>query len=156
MGRCSEGDRRSVRCCCFQLLTAPNRDSTCFCLQLVCSDLNKAIGPEKRRIVLCSALLEFSHTSAPKHTASLYLGAADALTLLLSMSDDEDEIATIALAFEMVYRGEKEGIIYSYRQVGAPLVPLCLRLLERAERRGKAMEGTMCDISKVLLYMTRK
>ncbi|KAL7520860.1 hypothetical protein ACHAWX_005560 [Stephanocyclus meneghinianus] len=131
------------------------RDERWAGVRRVVEDLNKAIGPEKRRIALSSALLEFSHTSAPKHTASLYLGAADALTLLLSMSDDEDEIATIASALEMVYRGEKEGIIYSYRQVGAALVPLCLRLLERAERRGKAMEGTMCDISKVLLYMTR-
>ena len=71
------------------------------------------------------------------------------------MSEDEEEISIIASALEMVYRGEKEGIIYSYREVGAALVPLCLRLLERAERRGKPMEGTICDISKVLLYMTR-
>ena len=117
--------------------------------------LNKAIGPEKRRVALHTAAREFTAQDAKGCTASLYLGAADALTLLLSMSDDEEEIGVTAACLELVYRAEKEGIVYSYREVGAALVPLCLRLLERAERRGKAMEGTMMDISKVLLYMTR-
>eukprot|EP00956_Cyclotella_meneghiniana_P041889 scaffold243604_cov20-Cyclotella_meneghiniana.AAC.1 len=71
------------------------------------------------------------------------------------MSDDDEEIAMIASALELVHRAEKDGIIYSYREVGAALVPLCLRLLERSERRGKAMEISMMNISNVLLYMTR-
>jgi hypothetical protein len=99
--------------------------------------------------------LELSSGDVAKFTASLYLETAEALTLLLSMSDDEEEIGTIAACLELVFQSEKEGIIHSYREVGAALVPLCLRLLERTERRGKGMERIMTDISKVLLYMTR-
>ena len=131
------------------------RDKQYIQIRKVVDELSKAAGPEKQRLALSAALREFSHDDVARHTASLYLGAADALTLLLSMSDDEEEIRVIASALEMVYRADKEGIVYSYREVGAALVPLCLRLLERAEQRGNAMERTMEDISKVLLYMTR-
>jgi len=124
-------------------------------IRKVIAALNKAVGHEQRREALSCALREFSHDDTMRHTASLYLGAADALTLLLSMSDDDEEIAMIASALELVHRAEKDGIIYSYREVGAALVPLCLRLLERSERRGKPMEISMMNISNVLLYMTR-
>lgn len=127
-------------------------------IRIVVAGLNQAVGREQRREALSRAVREFGHDDAVRHTASLYLGAADALTLLLSASDDEEETASIASALESVYRAEKDGIVHSYREVGAALIPLCLRLLERSDgRRGsKAVEQRIAtDISNVLLYMTR-
>lgn len=72
------------------------------------------------------------------------------------MSDQEDEICSITSALEMVYRAEREAVIISYQDVGAALVPLLLRLLERCEKGRKVLaEACICNISKVLLHMTR-
>lgn len=124
-------------------------------IRQIVSELNRALSPEKRRTILNQAR---SNCVFLDGTASLHLGAANALTLLLSMSDDDTDIGLICSNLEMVYQGAgKESIATSYREVGPALVPLCLRLLERCERkRGGMMEGAvMEDISKILLYMTR-
>ncbi|KAL9180309.1 hypothetical protein ACHAXT_008279 [Thalassiosira profunda] len=120
-------------------------------------ELNKAIGPEKRRAAVDRACLEFDHDNAALHNAELYLGAANVLCLVLSMSDDADEVRNICRALEMVYRAEREAVVISYQDVGAALVPLLLRLLERCEKGRKAMgsEATIGAISKILLHMTR-
>jgi hypothetical protein len=79
-------------------------------LRRIVDELNKAIGPEQRRKALHSTLLELSSGDVAKFTASLDLGTAEALTLLLSMSDDEEEIGTIAACLELVFQSEKEGL----------------------------------------------
>ena len=120
------------------------------------TDLNKAIGPEKRKAAITQACLEFDHQDESKHNAELYLGAANVLCLVLSMSDQEDEIRSITCALEMVYRAEREAVIISYQDVGAALVPLLLRLLERCEKGRKTLaEACIGNICKVLLHMTR-
>ena len=127
----------------------------------VVDELNKAIGPETRRSAIDRACMEFDHTNELQHNAELYLGAANILCLVLSMSDQEDEIRYICSALEMVYRAEREAVIISYQDVGAALVPLLLRLLERCEkveRRkvvGVSSEATIANISRILLHMTR-
>mmetsp|Transcript_5738 Transcript_5738/g.13038 ORF Transcript_5738/g.13038 Transcript_5738/m.13038 type:complete len:900 (-) Transcript_5738:273-2972(-) len=125
----------------------------------VVDELNKAIGPEKRRSAIERACIEFDHPNDLQHNAELYLGAANVLCLVLSMSDQEEEIMSICSALEMVYRGEREAVIISYQDVGAALVPLLLRLLERCEKGRKVIsasaEATIGNISRILLHMTR-
>lgn len=123
----------------------------------VVDELNKAIGPEKRRSAIERACMEFDHQNELQHNAELYLGAANVLCLVLSMSDNEDEIRNICAALEMVYRAEREAVIISYQDVGAALVPLLLRLLERCEKGRKVInaEATISNISRILLHMTR-
>lgn len=123
----------------------------------VVDELNKAIGPEKRRVAIERACIEFDHGNELQHNAELYLGAANVLCLVLSMSDQEDEIRSICSALEMVYRAEREAVIISYQDVGAALVPLLLRLLERCEKGRKVIsaEATISNISRILLHMTR-
>ena len=45
------------------------------------------------------------------------------------MSDNDEEVQHITAALEMVYRADREAVIFSYHDVGAALVPLLLRLL---------------------------
>ncbi len=119
-------------------------------------DLNKAIGADKRQAAIANANVEFDHNDETLHNAELYLGAANVLCLVLSMSDKEDEIESICSALEMVYRAEREAIIISYQDVGAALVPLLLRLLDRCEIGRKVLaEATIEHISRILLHMTR-
>ncbi|KAL7529735.1 hypothetical protein ACHAXR_003129, partial [Thalassiosira sp. AJA248-18] len=125
----------------------------------VVDELNKAIGPEKRRSAIERACIEFDHANELQHNAELYLGAANVLCLVLSMSDGEEEITRICACLEMVYRAEREAVIISYQDVGAALVPLLLRLLERCEKGRKVVsanaEATIGNISRILLHMTR-
>ena len=113
--------------------------------------------PGKRRSAIERACVEFDHAIDSQHNAELYLGAANVLCLVLSMSDEDDEICNICSALEMVYRAEREAVIISYQDVGAALVPLLLRLLERYEKGRKVInaEGTIENISRILLHMTR-
>ncbi|KAL7427886.1 hypothetical protein ACHAXH_001685 [Discostella pseudostelligera] len=126
-------------------------------VKCVVDELNRAIGPEKRRAAIALACKEFDHANELQHNAELYLGAANVLCLVLSMSDQEDEIQSICSALEMVYRAEKEAIINSYQDVGATLVPLLLRLLERCEKNRKVIStgDTISHISRTLLHLTR-
>lgn len=119
-------------------------------------ELNKAIGPDKRKAAIEHANVEFDHSDEVQHSAELYLGAANVLCLVLSMSDKDDEIESICSALEMVYRAERQAVIISYQDVGAALVPLLIRLLDRYEVGQKVLaEATIEHISKILLHMTR-
>jgi len=122
----------------------------------IVDDLNKAIGPDKRQAAIANANIEFDHNDEMQHNAELYLGAANVLCLVLSMSDQDDEIEAVCSTLEMVYRAEREAVIISYQDVGAALVPLLLRLLERCEVGRKVLaEATIEHISRILLHMTR-
>lgn len=115
-------------------------------------------GPENRRTAIGMACAEFDHGDDARHGAELYLGAANVLCLVLSMSDQDDEIRSLCSALEMVYRAEREAVILSYQDVGAALVPLLLRLLDGCEggRRATASaESTVSHVSRTLLHMSR-
>ena len=117
-------------------------------------------GPENRRAAIEMACAEFDHGDNARHSAELYLGAANVLCLVLSMSDQDDEVRSVCSALEMVYRAEREAVVLSYQDVGAALVPLLLRLLERCEggggRRSTASaEPTVTHVSRTLLHMSR-
>lgn len=123
----------------------------------VIDELNRAIGPERRHAAIVLACKEFNHANELQHNAELYLGAANVLCLVLSMSDQEDEIESICSALEMVLRADREAVVNSYQDVGATLVPLLLRLLERYEmnRRVISTGDTISHISRTLLHLTR-
>ena len=106
------------------------------------------------------ACAEFDHGDDARHSAELYLGAANVLCLVLSMSDQDDEVQSVCSALEMVYRAEREAVVMSYQDVGAALVPLLLRLLERCEGGGgrrltASVEPTVTHVSRTLLHMSR-
>ena len=132
------------------------KDSRYTGVRRVVDELNKAIGPDKRKSAVAQACAEFDHGIEAKHSVGLYLGAANVLCLVSSMSEKEDEIQSICAALEMVCRAEREAVIISYQDVGAALVPLLMRLLDRCENGRKVMaEATIANISRILLHMTR-
>jgi hypothetical protein len=100
----------------------------------------------------------FDHGDDTRHSAELYLGAANVLGLVLSTSDQDDEMRSVSGALEMVYRAEREAVVSSYQDVGAALVPLLLRLLERCEdgrRVTASTESIVTHVSRTLLHMSR-
>jgi hypothetical protein len=119
-------------------------------------DLNKAIGHDRRIAAITNACEEFDHWETEKHDLELTLGAANVLSLVLSMTDNDDEIRMICAALEMVYRGSHEVVAKSFTEVGAAVVPLLLRLLERCESGNmRNADVSIMNITKVLLYFSR-
>ena len=120
------------------------------------TELNKAIGHERRIAAITNACAEFDHWDEAKHNAELQYGSANALSLLLSMSDDDDEIRMICAALEMVFRASGDVVKTSFQEVGAAIVPMLLRLLERCESGSmKHADVSILNITKVLLYFSR-
>jgi len=124
--------------------------------KMVIQELNKAIGYERRIAAITNACAEFDHWDTERHNAELQLGGANVLGLVLSMTDEEDEIRMICAALEMVYRASTEIVRKSYQDFGPAVIPLLLKLLERCEDATlKHAEVSILNISKVLLYFSR-
>lgn len=120
------------------------------------ADLNQAIGHDRRVAAIRNACAEFDHWDDQKHNAELHFGAANVLSLVLSMTDDDDEVRMICAALEMVHRASHENVKSSFHEVGAAVVPLLLRLLERCESGNmKHADVSIMNVSKVLLYLSR-
>ena len=121
-----------------------------------CTELNKAIGHDRRIAAITNACAEFDHWDEAKHNAELQYGSANALSLHLSMSDDDDEIRMICAALEMVFRASGDVVRTSFQEVGSAIVPMLLRLLERCESGNmKHADVSILNITKVLLYFSR-
>lgn len=119
------------------------------------TDLNKAIGHEKRIAAITNACEEFDHWHTEKHNIELQLGCSNVLTLVLSMTEDEDEIRMLCSALEMVYRASTSMVSKIFKE-GSDVVPLLLKLLERCETSyQKHTEISILNITKVLLYFSR-
>ena len=124
--------------------------------QYFCEELNKAIGHERRIAAITNACAEFDHWDESKHSAELHFGSANVLSLLLSMTDNDDEIRMICAALEMVFRANTDNVKSSFYEVGAAVVPMLLRLLERCESGSmRHADVSILNITKVLLYFSR-
>merc|ERR1740124_1809592 len=122
----------------------------------VIQDLHKAIGHERRIAAISNACAEFDHWDTEKHNTELEHGAANMLCLVLSMTEEEDEIRMICAALEMVHRASTEMVCKSFQDVGPKAIPLLLRFLQRCENTNmKHAEVSILNITKVLLYFSR-
>jgi len=122
----------------------------------VIEDLKTAVGRTQRLTAITLACAEFDHCITERHNAELSLGSAKALRLLLSTTNNDDEISLICAALEMVYRASPEMVRLSFDDVGAQIVPLLLRLLERCENGTvKHADDSILNITKVLRYLSR-
>jgi len=105
---------------------------------------------------ITNACAEFDHWDTESHNIELQLGCSNVLCLVLSMTDNEDEIRMICAALEMVYRASTEAVRSTFQEVGPAVVPLLLKVLERCEHSMlKHAEVSILNISKVLLYFSR-
>ncbi len=105
---------------------------------------------------ITNACAAFDHWDTQKHNIELQLGCSNVLCLVLSMTDNEDEIRMICAALEMVYRASTEAIRNSFQEVGPSVVPLLLKILERCESTMiKHADISIMNISKVLVYFSR-
>lgn len=76
--------------------------------------------------------------------------------MVLSMTDNEDEIRMICSALEMVYRASTSTVSKTFQDVGPDVVPLLLKLLEQCETtHQKHANVSIMNITKVLLYFSR-
>jgi hypothetical protein len=113
-------------------------------------------GHERRIIAITNACAEFDHGDELKHNIELQNGAANVLTRLLSMTDDDDEIRMICAAIEMVFRAQSTHVHVAFDKCGSMMVPIVLRLLERAENGNmKHADVSILNITKTLLYISR-
>ena len=120
------------------------------------TELSKAMDQERRMAAITNACAEFDHWDTERHNIELQLGCSNVLCLVLSMTDNEDEIRMICAALEMVYRASTEAVHKTFQEVGPAVVPLLLKVLERCEHSMlKHAEISILNISKVLLYFSR-
>lgn len=130
-------------------------------------------------MAITNACAAFDHFDEVRHNVELQQGAAHALCKVLAAvsaatatstkdgnnakgkkdSTDDDEIRMIAAALEMVFRGKSACVqaAFESNKCGQQLLlPLLLRLLERAEN-GSMKHADVCilNMSKVLLYLSR-
>jgi hypothetical protein len=130
-------------------------------LTLPCAfaELHKASessGIERRIIAITNACAEFDHGDDMKHNVELQNGAANVLAKVLSMTDDDDEIRMICAAIEMVFRAQTTYVHVAFDKCGSVMVPILLRLLERAENGNmKHADVSILNITKTLLYISR-
>jgi len=119
-------------------------------------ELNKATDQDRRIAAITNACAEFDHWDTEKHDIELKLGSSNVLCLVLSMTDNEDEIRMICAALEMVYRASTDAVRNTFEEVGPAVVPLLLKVLERCEHDIlKHAKVSILNISKVLLYFSR-
>jgi len=125
-------------------------------VKFIISDLNKAIGHERRIAAITNACAEFDHWDTDKHNIELQLGCSNVLSLVLSMTDNEDEIRMLCSALEMVYRASTAIVSKTFQDVGPAVVPLLIKLLEKCESSHlKHADVSILNITKVLLYFSR-
>mmetsp|Transcript_26350 Transcript_26350/g.39500 ORF Transcript_26350/g.39500 Transcript_26350/m.39500 type:complete len:775 (-) Transcript_26350:174-2498(-) len=136
--------------------TDHDRNETIHNVKIIISDLNKAIGHERRIAAITNACAEFDHWDTDKHNIELQLGCSNVLSMVLSMTDNEDEIRMICAALEMVYRASTAVVSKTFQDVGPDVVPLLLKLLEQCETtHQKHAAVSIINITKVLLYFSR-
>lgn len=124
-------------------------------VKTIIADINKAIGHERRIAAITNACAEFDHWDTERHNVELQLGCSTVLCLVLSMTDNEDEIRMICAAMEMIYRASTSMVSKTFQE-SPDLVPLLLKLLERCEMaRQKHADVSILNITKVLLYFSR-
>jgi hypothetical protein len=120
------------------------------------TELNRAAGSDRRIAAITNACAEFDHVDESQHNAELHYGAASILAKTLSMTDDDDEIRMICAAIEMVFRGSAKYVYIAFDKVGASMIPLLLRLLERCESGNmRHADVSILNITKTLLYLSR-
>ena len=119
-------------------------------------DLNKATDIERRVAALTNACAAFDHWDTERHNIELSLGCSTVMCLVLSMTDNEDEIRMICAALEMVYRASTEAVRKTFQEDGPSIVPLLLKVLDRCEHDIiKHAKVSLLNVSKVLLYFSR-
>ena len=111
---------------------------------------------------ITNACAELDHWDEAKHNAELRYGIANILSLLLSNSNNDDEIRMICAALEMVFRCSTDVLWETFQGlgsdggVGSAIVILLLRLVERCESGDmKHADVSILNITKVLLYFSR-
>ena len=90
------------------------------------------------------------------HNTELNYGAAQALSKLLGLSSNDDEIRMICSALEMVFRGNPKAVQTAYDRITANLLAHLMRLLARCERGNmKNARITILNIAKIILHLSR-
>lgn len=118
--------------------------------------MQRAVGHERRIASIANACAEFDHWDEDRHTAEINYGAANVLSVILSMTDDDDEVRMLCSALEMVFRGNQKVVQYAFQEVGATVVPILLRILDRCENGTvKHADVSIMNITKTLLYFSR-
>lgn len=129
-------------------------------IQLICTvELHKASessSHDRRISAITNACGEFDHADEHRHNIELQNGASQVLTKFLSMTDNDDEIRMVCAALEMVFRAQTNFVQIAFDKCGSTLVPMLLRLMERAEVGNmKHADVSILNITKILLYISR-
>ena len=102
------------------------------------------------------ACSEFDHWDETKHNVELRFGAANVLSLLLAITQDEDEIRMTCSAMEMVFRGSASSVHAAFEKVGSNVVTKLLQIMNLCEKnKMKHSDVTIFNITKTLTYFSR-
>ena len=120
-------------------------------------ELNKAQhAPERRIEAVTNACEVLDHGDSDRHDIELAYGAAAALSKLLAVCCNDDEIRMILAATEMVFRGSPKAVTQAFSKCGTVLLSNLLKHLDRFETRSLKHAGvSILNISKVLHSCSR-
>ena len=114
--------------------------------------------PDKRIAAITNACEILDHADEARHNIELYHGAATALSKLLLVTQNDDEIRMILSATEMVFRGSPKAVAAAFFKMNSG--PQCfqhlIRLLRDFEtRKMKHAEISILNISKIIYSCSR-
>mmetsp|Transcript_48938 Transcript_48938/g.72750 ORF Transcript_48938/g.72750 Transcript_48938/m.72750 type:complete len:545 (-) Transcript_48938:403-2037(-) len=103
-------------------------------LNFLLCDLMMVIAPREQRLEVIHAAVDFfNHDEELDHNEELEHGAATVLFTKLAFAYSvhplDEEVALIATALEMVYRGSRACVARSYEELGDTVMPLLVEMI---------------------------
>ena len=110
----------------------------------------------KRHMKLTQAVNEFDHWDDARHGAELLFGAANVLSMALTLAKKDDELRMVCAALEMVFRASQKQVSDAYDAIQVSIVPWLLGVTTKAEEgKLKHASDIILDIAKVFFYWSR-
>ena len=102
------------------------------------------------------ASAEFDHWDDARHGTELLFGAANVLSMALTLARNDEEIRLVCASLEMVFRASHKHVCDAYDAIQVSIVPWLLGVITKAES-GKLQhaDAIILDITKVFFYWSR-
>lgn len=114
------------------------------------------MNDSKRHIKLTQAVHEFDHWDDARHGAELLFGAANVLSMALTLAKNDDELRMVCASLEMVFRASQKQVSDAYDAIQVSIVPWLLGVTTKAEEgKLKYASDIILDIAKIFFYWSR-
>lgn len=111
---------------------------------------------KRRHSKLTQACYEFDHWDDARHGTELLFGAANVLSMALTLAKNDDEIRMVCASLEMVFRASQKHVGDAYDAIQVSIVPWLLGVATKADEGKLAhADAIILDITKVFFYWSR-